>query len=366
MTATLASTAAARSRQDGEPAAAPGRQARWILSPVGDVALALCWVPFAVAAHALQTDTALLATFAAGVFLLSFAHQPLTMALVYGDREQYRLKPKVFLWAPLVLLVAVVVSYQVSFVLLALAAGAWNAEHTLMQRYGLCRIYGRKAGENGPRDGRIEKVMLFSWLLIALVFAAANPATRDHLAKVNIGRANRTGIESLLEYREIAGLLLVPLVVVAAVLVARWVMGEVRSGSKANPAKWVYVGSTAALFGVMLIDPIAGLFAYVGSHAVEYFVIVHHRLALYQGDDPVDATEPTPVGRAVRARPGRLGFLLLYAGVLVAIVSLLKVTASPPLYAAFFFTLGGMHILFDGFVWKLRRPSLARGLVGPS
>ena len=48
-------------------------------------------------------------------------------------------------------------------------AGLWNAEHTLMQRYGVVRIYGRKAGEGGRSD---EKPLLFSWLVFAFVFGA--------------------------------------------------------------------------------------------------------------------------------------------------------------------------------------------------
>ena len=41
-------------------------------------------------------------------------------------------------------------------------AGLWNAEHTLMQRYGVMRIYGRKAGDD---HGRLEKPMLIVWLV---------------------------------------------------------------------------------------------------------------------------------------------------------------------------------------------------------
>jgi len=41
-------------------------------------------------------------------------------------------------------------------------AALWNAEHTLMQRYGVMRIYGRKAGDD---HGRLEKPMLIAWLI---------------------------------------------------------------------------------------------------------------------------------------------------------------------------------------------------------
>ena len=51
---------------------------------------------------------------------------------------------------------------NVSLTLVALMAGLWNAEHTLMQRYGVMRIYGRKAGD---QHGRLEKPMLIVWLV---------------------------------------------------------------------------------------------------------------------------------------------------------------------------------------------------------
>ena len=77
-----------------------------------------------------------------------------------------------------------------SVALVAVVAGLWNAEHTLMQRYGITRIYGRKAGED---DGRLEKAMLVSWLVLALVWTAADPATPGRIARMPLGEVNRTG-----------------------------------------------------------------------------------------------------------------------------------------------------------------------------
>ena len=35
-------------------------------------------------------------------------------------------------------------------------------------------------------------------------------------------------------------------------------------------------------------------------------------------------------------------------------------------YALVVFTLGGMHVFYDGFIWKLRRPNVANSLGVPA
>jgi len=326
--------------------------------PATDVAIALAWIPFAVATYLLEASgsTAGLATFISAVFLLSFAHQPLTVALVYGDPVQFRLKPGIFTWAPVVFVVAVAAGYYVSFVLVAVIGALWNAEHTLMQRYGVTRIYGRMAGQN---DGRLEQAMLFSWLLLAVVWVTADELTPSRAAAVSFGRNNQAAIDVLVQFRPVASLLVVPAVLVALTLAGLWVRAE-RARSEVNPAKWIYLGSTALLFGLMLVQPLAGIMAYVGAHALEYFVIVHQSLGRRYGDAP--AGERSLLGRAVRARTGRLGFLSAYVGIVIAIVYGLERMGSALAYMVVFFTLGGMHVFYDAFIWKLRRPEVAQSL----
>ncbi|MBI2704915.1 MAG: hypothetical protein HYX32_06455 [Actinobacteria bacterium] len=338
-------------------------RAAWIHRPAVDVLIALCWVPFALVAHRLEPSRGSLDLFVTGVFLLSFAHQPLTIALVYGDTEQFRLRRAIFTWSPLVFAVAVLVASNVSVVLLAVAGGLWNAEHTLMQRYGITRIYGRKVSQH---DGLVEKLLLFSWLGIGLVWVAADAQTPDRLATVSLGDNNSRGVELLASLRPVAGWLVLPVVLVSMGLLVRWLFDErrtVNAGGTVNPVKWLYLGSTAVLFVVILIDPIAGIMGYVGAHAVEYFAIVHQSLGRRYGD-PVTGGR-SPLGRAVRARPGRLGFFAIYLGIVTGIVSLLEWRGSPVLYAVVFFTLGGLHVFYDGFIWKLRRPKVAASLAIP-
>jgi hypothetical protein len=107
---------------------------------------------------------------------------------------------------------------------------------------------------------------------------------------------------------------------------------------------------------VILVNPIAGFLGYVGSHAVEYFIIVHQsigpRYASVEGDGGA------PVGKAVR-RLSRPGFFVVYLGLIVGLVTLLDRYGSLTVHALVIFTLGGMHVFYDGFIWK--RPAPGKG-----
>jgi hypothetical protein len=328
-------------------------RSRWVRGPVSDLAVAASWIPFAALGWIWQGDSDRLTWLFSATLLISFSHQPLTMALVYGDRRNFALRRRIFTWSPLVFAVAVLATRHVSLATLAVVAGLWNAEHTLMQRYGITRIYGRKAGQ---REGTLEKLLLVSWLVLALVWVAADARTPARAERTGIRGNNARGLDILADLRPGARTILPLVAVAAAVLTVRWVWSEIQRGSRSNPAKHFYVGSTAALFLVILVNPIAGLLGYVGSHAVEYFVIVHQSLGSRYPDTEADGG--APLGHAVR-RVGRLGFFVAYLGVVTAVVAALERYGNADAHALVVFTLGGLHVFYDGFIWK--RPAPGRG-----
>ncbi len=334
-----------------------GRQRRWIHRPVVDLAIAFCWVPVVALVRYVEPSRSTLAIVMSGVFLLSFLHQPLTLALVYGDGERYRQHRHVYRWSPLLFVAAIVGLLYFNLVLLAIIGGLWNAEHTLMQRYGLTRIYGRKGGDD---HGRVERGLLIALLVSALAWTAADTDTPQRLRQVSLGGNNRRGVEALTSFADVARWLVVPLIVVTVVLFARWLWLEARRGADANPAKWAYMGATVALVSTMFVDPVAGLMGYVAAHAVEYFVIVHQSLGRrYVANDAAPAS---PLRHAVRARPGRVGFLAAYVALVLGIVTALQWWAPVVVFGAVYFTLGALHIFYDGFLWKLRDPKVAASL----
>lgn len=338
-------------------------RARWIHSPAVDLLLAACWIPFAVAAHWTAGNPDAIELVLLATFTLSFAHQPLTLPIVYGDPDERAARRRLYTWCPVVFLVAAVGGLALSVAAVAVVAGLWNAEHTLMQRYGITRIYARKAGESDEAAARLEKAMLVGWLVLAAVAAAASAGTEERLLELPLGAVNRSGLDMLADARPVARWLLVPVAVAVAVVTGRWLRAERRrwSAGGGNGAKLLYVGMTAALIGVMLVDPVAGFVGYVGAHAVEYFVIVHRSL----GSRWSEPGSGGVIGRLVRAPGGRRRFLAAYAVSMVVLVGGLRWSGNARLYLVTILVLGGLHVLYDGFIWKLRRPAVAAGLVTP-
>jgi hypothetical protein len=318
-----------------------------------DIALALCWIPFAAAGWLFRDDPNGTAWLVSATLLISFAHQPLTLALVYGDKRNFDLRRRTFTWSPVLFAGAVLATQHVSLTALAVVAGLWNAEHTLMQRYGIMRIHGRKAGQ---QDARLEKALLFSWLAVAFVWIAADGRTPGHIAQTGLRGKNRRGLEILTDLQPIARILLPLVAIVAVVLTVRWLRDEARRGGSPSGSKRFYTASTAALFLTILVNPVAGFLGYVGAHAIEYFIIVHRSVGPKYASAEVDGR--APVGYAIR-RLGRTGFFAAYIGIVFGALSVLDRYGSPTSYTVVILTLGGMHVFYDGFIWK--RPAADRG-----
>ena len=328
----------------------------WIHGPRADTVIALLWVPFAIAAALALSDGDHLSRVVGFTLFVSLAHQPLTVGLVYGDPAQFSVARQVFSLAPFLFVAAVFIGFHVSLALVGVVAGLWNAEHTLMQRYGVVRIYGRKAGEGARRD---ERPMLFSWLLLALVWAAADPRTPSLLRKVDLGANNERGIEVLIRWQWAARLLVVPIVIGAVVLAVRW-FGEERRRSVRIGPKHLYLASTAMLFAVMMLSPIVGVVGYVGAHAVEYLVIVRGALLRrYRGDDAEDGGV---VGRLARTPLRPTGLMAAYLAFFLLGFLAVDRWGSAFAYSMVFLTVGGMHVLYDGLIWRQRQPVVARSL----
>ena len=112
---------------------------------------------------------------------------------------------------------------------------------------------------------------------------------------------------------------LLPLVAVAATwLTVVWVRTE-RSWSRRNPGKWMYLASTGGLFALAVADPMAGLVGFVGSHTIEYFVVVNRSVVS-------EASHPGVLGKVSRLPHGPGLFLACYlaaaAGLFVVLYAL--------------------------------------------
>jgi hypothetical protein len=191
---------------------------------------------------------------------------------------------------------------------------------------------------------------------------AADARTPARVDRLPIGQVNGQALHLLADLRPAAQALVLPALALAIGLGAAWVRAERSRGAAANRSKHVYMASTACLFVAILVDPIAGFLGYVGAHAVEYFVIVGHSLAPRPDDGRRGA-----IGTVVRAPAGRWRFLAAYGAAVAVLVIALRASGRPELYRFAVLFLGGLHVFYDGFIWKLRRPAVAgRFAIAPS
>jgi uncharacterized membrane protein YidH (DUF202 family) len=327
----------------------------WVHGPVVDLLLGWCWLPVGLLMHNFEASVSRTQGLMAIVFVISFAHQPLTLGLVYGDRSQQDAHRTLYRWAPITAAIVIFIGVNVSLTLVALMAGLWNAEHTLMQRYGLMRIYGRKAGDS---NGGIEKPMLVAWLVTALLFLGAFVDLDNMVTKLGMDRTNSRGVELLDSLSAVAAVLFWVAVAVSIVFTAKWVGAERgRFSHPATRAKWIYTLGTVGLVALVMIDPIAGIAGYVAAHAIEYFGIVHTTLRRRGSSGEASAIA------AASATPTRRGALYLaYFAAITALIAVTWTVWDGRLYAFAILFFGALHILYDGFVWKLRQPAVAASL----
>jgi hypothetical protein len=323
----------------------------WVHGPVADIALGWCWLPIALIVHAAEPDVSRVQSIVGVIFLISFAHQPLTLGLVYGDPAQRGAHPRLYRWAPWVAFTLIVIGLNVSLSLVALMAGLWNAEHTLMQRYGVMRIYGRKAGDD---NGRLEKPMLIVWLVAGIAYIGGYVDLQRLVHRLGMGATNARSVDLLGGLAGAARVVFWVAALMGVLLAAQWWKAERRLGLRASRPKHWYVLGTVGLIIAVMIDPIAGVAGYVAAHAIEYFAVVHSSLRKRNDPAMVAVATQTPRRRAVA-----------YLAYFAAIATLVYVTWSPfngKLYAFAILFFGALHILYDGFVWKLRRPAVAASL----
>lgn len=327
---------------------------RWLINAPVDFGVALAWIPFSAVTYFVLENSSALKLVVAATFAFSLSHQPLTLPLVYGDSLRFSAAKKVFTWAPPILLGLILLGQTFGgLVLVATVAGVWNTGHTLQQRYGLTRIYGRFAGH---ANGRTEQTMLWSWLLFTMMFVATDAGLLGRVTQLGLGELNEKSLQILVDTAAFIRPALWGFGIAAIVLALKWVRDELSHGT-VNPAKWLYVGSTAVLFAVMVWQPVVGFVGWVGSHALEYYVVVHHHLgSRYGGGDHQDAA----ISRFARTTRARIGFVVVYVLAVFGLMKALSTWGSALAYSLVFLMLGAMHLLYDGFIWKLRDPEIAK------
>ena len=329
--------------------ATTARRARsvWISGPVLDALVAFAWVPVFVLGRSFADSPDRLATLTTVVLLVSFCHQPITLPLVYGDVRERARHGAVLVAAPVLAVLAVYLGLDVSLVVVGVVAAAWNAHHTLRQRYGLVRVYGRKVGQ---ADGAHEQALLLWWFGVVLLVSLAGHGLLDRLGSLPVGFLNHQIVDLLDVVQPVAALTALPVAVGAVVTSVRW--WRLERDRPRNRAKHLYLLGAAVGFAVAPFDPVAGFLAFMSAHSIEYVVVV-------AGTVRRRAVPRSTLDRIVRRRGGPVLFLAGYVAIVLIVVAVLRRALPLQVFLSFYLAVGVLHFAYDGMIWRLRRSEVA-------
>ncbi|KIG18494.1 hypothetical protein DB30_00179 [Enhygromyxa salina] len=249
-------------------------------------------------------------------------------------------------------------------------AALWNFWHVYMQKYGIMRLYNAKARglaqDQQEVPGWIDRALVLCWL--PLYFAYLGPLYREIAVDYfDDAAAVLPGFIDLLEQAMPVSLpVTIAFVVVIHVL---WLRAEFRVNRLRSAPRLLMAGGTTGLaLCFFVFDPVKVYLAFAFSHALEYCVFVW----AYQRKRYQSALAHGPVLGHMLRRP-----LWFYLGMILAFgVALLLLkywgrwimpdADRPELFGyrtAYWLGFWGVyqslvHFYFDGFLWKMRLPSV--------
>jgi len=312
------------------------------------------WVAFASWG---DTHTKLLVTF---VLSVSFIHRTITHLFVYGDPEIFQERKKTYIILPVFLLVVTTVAVlfrqgsfgpKVPYYFLGLAvlSTLWNFYHTIMQKMGMLRIYARKSGVG---KAWLDKTILFAWFAYLFLQLPLLPSARAQISGLaSVGRTLVKGIETQLSWLPyLTGVALVFALVVTALYI--------REELKAPEFQWprnLFLASVLLLFGLFFYDFLAAYAAFGFSHAIEYIAFAN----LFAQKKYAAASAPPSFMRSFVAK--QVLSMFLFGAALFGICFYWNL-ASPMTLGWLIIGSSFLHFLYDGWIWKLRKPKVASPL----
>jgi len=276
------------------------------------------------------------------VAFLFGTHRYFTFLLVYLDRSEFSRHPKLYIWIPILCFVFVGVCYYFKIEEPEMFA-VWylfNFYHFVRQKYGILRIYSGKAGGGHKR---LDEWTIYIWSAAGFlqVFASgADIKAMDYLSYWFGGTPPQVIPQTLYA--------------IAIVLTVLWLVHEFRSPGRPSVPKLLFLGSVIFLYGIgPTLSAGAIYIATSVNHASEYIALV--ALTILNKDRV--SHEDAPLLNRATGHIVRNTFLMVGA-----LCALLYVIKSLSLFFFLFFAYGTSfaHFVLDGYIWKLRRPKVAR------
>ncbi len=340
----------------------------WIQGPVFDLTLlAFPWVPlcalFVFAGRDPMRASQWLEWGIYFAYSLDFVHRQYTYYIVYGDNDIFSKRKLSFIIAP-ILVIGFVLLYNSGrlsstvTVFIGSAMLLWEIWHVVMQRYGLLRIYGAKArgGAESRRTAWGDKAMIWG------VIIAATPITYFYHRSAAASTAEGSEMLVLLEpiIRLSPQAFYIVFGAIGVIAVAWWFLNERQLELEPSTAvpRWTFLFATVLMISVIfLVSPLAGFLCVKLSHGVEYIAFVH--VYEYRKFKRPDA--PRGLVRPLMLYP-LIGLVVVGAHFYVW-KYVLEPRSGLDWLVVYSSTTGILHFLYDGWIWKVRKPEVRRPIM---
>lgn len=318
----------------------------WIKSPVSDsIFFSFGWIVVLLSLVIFKSHMGFIIVI---VLLFNYVHRHYTMALVYGQREEFERRKMFYIYLPLIAAGVTALSlYMNIFYLLLTLSVLWTMYHSVAQKYGFTRIYSRKAAYG---EGWIDKGIIFSWFFY--LFFAMLVYQRHILAKY---RAGKVIVYNVNPYMDIITWLSYILLAVSIVFTLIYVYGEFKNRAFISIPKNVFVFSTLLLYSVFFYDLVVGYVVFGFSHAIEYIAFVN----IFVGAK----YRKRPESNSLFSRVSRKQWL--YSGLFSVVIVVLSLVGMKIDQNAFLIYIVGssfLHFIYDGLIWKVRQPEVGKPL----
>lgn len=282
------------------------------------------------------------------VLLFNYVHRHYTFVLVYGEPEEFSKHKQAYLLLPLAAgAVTFLAVHLDAFRLLLTLSVLWTMFHSVAQKYGIARVYSRKAGYGA---GWVDKGLIYAWFYVA--FFGVAEQQRGALAEYTAGQVILHYVAPYLGWMTAASYVAL---LAALGFTALYLRQELAQGERISLAKNVYMLSTLALFALFFYSLAIGYIVFAFSHALEYIAFVN----LF-------------VAQKYRKRPGLTSFLAravrnqwatssAFAGLVIGL-SLIARAYDENAFAVYIVGSSFLHFIYDAMIWKVRRPEVGEPL----
>lgn len=318
----------------------------WIKNPLSDsVYFSFGWIVVFLALVLFQSHMGLIIVI---VLLFNYVHRHYTMALVYGQKEEFDKRKQVYIYLPIIAIIVTALSiYFKVFPYLLTLSVLWTMYHSVAQKYGFTRIYSRKAGYG---KGWIDKGILYSWFFY--LFFAMIIYERSTLLKYKAGRVI---IGNLNNYMDYISTLSYALLAVSIVFTFIYIYEEIKNRKQISIPKNIFVVSTLSIYAIFFHSMVVGYIVFGFSHAIEYIAFVN----IFVGAK----YRKKPESKAFFSRVSKRQWL--YSGVFAAVIIVLSLIGMKLDQNAFLIYIVGssfLHFIYDGLIWKVRHPEVGKPL----